>query len=81
MARPMAYQGISRRNVVRILAGASLLPVVYTIAAPAAAHAQSVCASDGESCEPGQISCCEGYECCDFGDNIIVCVTFGSCQF
>ena len=39
---PTHMQGISRRQMLRVLAIASLLPVVYTIAAPQAVYALSV---------------------------------------
>ena len=65
--QPVQYRGVSRRNVVKILAGASLLPVVYTIAAPSAAHAQSDCLGEGETGCTGPAGagpyCCEGLTC------------------
>ena len=68
---PMSFEGLSRREVIRRVGLASLtaLPVISTLVAPTAVHAQSVCVgSSGRAlgcpctaitqCQPPSARCC-----------------------
>jgi hypothetical protein len=57
---------VSRRDVVRkYLPAAIALPVILSIATPAAAQAASTCGGNGASCTggPGRGTCCPGFAC------------------
>ena len=61
--------GLSRRDLMRLLGAAAVtVPLVTTIAVPAAAQAVS-CAGLSEACDPGGggVPCCPGLECTTFG--------------
>lgn len=61
--------GLSRRELMRLVGGAAAsIPLVTTIAAPAAAQSLS-CAGLSEACDPGGggVPCCPGLECTTFG--------------
>lgn len=62
----IATMKVSRRDLVRkYLPAALVLPVILSIAAPAAVHAASGCGTNGAPCTggPGQGTCCAGFAC------------------
>lgn len=69
MRVPVAMQGLTRRQLLkRAVAGALLLAVVTSIAAPTPAHAQSGCLDPGQNCID-TTQCCPTLVCCAAAGN------------
>jgi len=76
-AMSSSHTGITRRQALKLLGGAVLLPVVYTLVAPTPAQAQTLpCTPNGGTCN-ASAACCSG--CCKKTDNTCVNVGPGAC--